>query len=54
MGRSSEEVVRVVATVSRHNSDDDAIDDALVEELRLRINAIVSEPKYERITAVTV
>lgn len=51
MGRESVTVIKVVATVSRHNSDEDKEHDALVEDLHDRLAAIVKEPKYKAIGA---
>lgn len=43
--------ITVYATVSRHSSERDDRDDALVDELEKRIQAIVAEPKYRTINA---
>lgn len=51
MGRESVEL-KVVASVSRHNSPKDDEHDALWAELHDRIQAIVEEPKYEPIIAM--
>lgn len=48
MGRECVEF-RVVATISKHNSEQDLIDDMLWEELQGRINAICMEHRYESI-----
>lgn len=53
MGRGSIEVLTVVASVSRHNSEQDDVDDALVEDLRTRLEAIAHEDKYESIRVMT-
>lgn len=52
MGSEIQEVIKVTATVSRHNSVEDEIDDLLVADLRARIETIVSEDRYRRITAM--
>ena len=54
MGRESVEVIRVIATVSRHNSDEDGQHDALVEELQTRLRQIVNEDRYLAIHAMDV
>jgi hypothetical protein len=41
--------MRYSATVSRHNSERDAEDDALWADFRGRVRAIADEPKYEPI-----
>jgi hypothetical protein len=46
MGRERRRLV-VVGSVSRHNSDQDVMDDFLWEELRGRIEAICAEHRYE-------
>lgn len=51
MGRDWVNIIEVHASVSRHNSEQDVTDDALVEELRERIQQIVDEPKYKEINA---
>lgn len=43
----------VSATVSRHNSPRDDEHDALWDELRARVEAVVSDPKYTPIGAST-
>lgn len=58
MGR---EIVRVevvaVCFVSRHNSEQDGIDDALVEEMRHRLQEaarpILADPRYEGVISYT-
>lgn len=52
MGYDSREL-RVSAAVSRHNSPRDDEHDALWDELRAKIEAIVSDPKYVPIMAST-
>lgn len=54
MGNDIVEIVKVVGTVSRHNSTRDDEHDALVEELRHRLTEIVEEPKYREILAMVV
>lgn len=44
--------VKVSAAVSRHNSDQDRLDDSLWEELQHRIEMIVNEHQYQTITAM--
>ena len=43
--------MRVICTVSRHNSKQDEIDDALVDEMQQRIGdavrPILEDPRYE-------
>lgn len=58
MGREvCERGVRVICAVSRHNSEQDAIDDALVEEMQQRIRdavrPIVEDPRYDRVVSFT-
>ena len=52
MGTESVEVIKVTATVSRHNSREDTLHDALVEHLRDRLCEIVDDPMYRPITAM--
>jgi hypothetical protein len=44
---------KVYAKVSRHNSEDDDIDDALWEGLFQRVQAICQDPIYESIDPQT-
>lgn len=58
MGYDIREVtVRIVCRVSRHNSDRDAADDALAEELEGRVRAavmpIAQDPKYTALISYT-
>ena len=39
--------IEIVGHVSRHNSDKDALDDSLFDELEHRIEMIVKEHRYE-------
>lgn len=49
MGRESREI-RVLANVSRHNSEQDRKDDEAVANLRMEIEALVaSDPNYARV-----
>lgn len=48
MGRNCVEF-KVIATVSRHNSERDREDDDLWEELQERVRAICMEHRYESI-----
>lgn len=45
MGRETFDITTSVR-LSRHNSDQDDIDDALAHDLAQRIKAIAEEPKY--------
>jgi len=58
MGREIwERGVRVICSVSRHNSQQDEIDDALVEEMQQRIRdavrPILEDPRYEDVISFT-
>lgn len=53
MGRQSVEVLTVHASVSRHNSSQDDEDDALVEELRERLEDVAKDPHFEAIRVMT-
>jgi hypothetical protein len=44
--------IEITASVSRHNSENDALHDALWEDLGTRVSAIVNEPQYEEILAM--
>ena len=46
--------MKIIASLSRHNSPRDSTDDALWWELTERINKIITEPKYEAISVSTV
>lgn len=50
MGTKAREV-RVVMTLSNHNSQDDIDHEHLADELEQRISVIVNEPKYQTIHA---
>jgi hypothetical protein len=50
VGRTCEEF-KVSAMLSRHNSEQDRIDDALWEELQARVRAICQEHRYASIAA---
>lgn len=39
--------IRIALCVSRHSSDQDLVDDALVHEFQERITSIVCDPRYE-------
>lgn len=45
MGRDQREV-RVVVTVSAHNSEQDRIDQALFDELAAEVKRLAEQPKY--------
>ncbi len=45
MGRETQSTT-IRASVSRHNSEQDEIDDALWEEIRNRIDVLIREPRY--------
>lgn len=49
MGRNSQSL-KVVATTSAHNSERDDADEALWDELRGKIEALVSDPVYASIS----
>jgi hypothetical protein len=49
VGRELQEL-KVSASLSRHNSDDDHLDDSSWEELKDRIELICRERRYERIS----
>jgi hypothetical protein len=51
MGRKQERLT-VAAHVSRHNSEQDDIDDKLWEELSNDILEVTKNPKYESINAM--
>jgi hypothetical protein len=53
MGRETREI-KIVGSVSRHNSEDDLIDDSLFDELEHRIQMIVKERQYERLGVIIV
>lgn len=53
MGREGKSIT-VIATVSRHNSEQDDIDNYNWDDLVSRIENIVNEPRYERICAMVV
>lgn len=53
MGRQWEEI-KVAAHLSRHNSDQDEIDNALWEELQERISLIIMEHRYEPINPMVI
>jgi hypothetical protein len=48
MGRDTR-TATIHATVSRHNSGQDDIDDALWDKLLAEVRAIVNKPEYEPI-----
>lgn len=49
MGRDTRKI-EIVASVSRHNSEQDVQDDEAVDNLRMEIEALVaSNPEYERV-----
>ena len=41
--------IRIIASLSRHNSPQDQRDDELLEELRDEIGKLVEQPKYANI-----
>jgi hypothetical protein len=52
MGRQWEDF-KISASLSRHNSEQDIIDNSLWEELQERIKLIVMEHRYEPINPMT-
>lgn len=49
MGRQSQRI-QIIATVSRHNSEQDKRDDEALANLRMEIDALVaSDPEYARV-----
>lgn len=53
MGRQWEDFT-VSASLSRHNSDQDEIDNALWEELQVRIRLIIMEHRYDPINPMII
>lgn len=42
--------LKITATLSRHNSEDDIIDNELWEEIKNEIRCLLETPEYERIS----
>ncbi len=53
MGRE-QKTITIYMYPSRHNSDQDLIDNSLVDELQTRIDLIVREHRYESLKAMIV